>query len=131
VWDLSRQPAFSLAYIIAGQLAERYIAEEKLNFQRVAFLLGAADQSFLSVAFKRRTGLMPKEDAKAQWQDGHGTSTILARPNKPRMTITRIANHHRYWIGLYSFMMPPVSAELGYATMAGSVQHCVTAILLR
>ena len=44
---------------ICRDLAERYIAEEKLNFQQVAFLLGYADQSAFSVAFKRWTGRTP------------------------------------------------------------------------
>lgn len=46
------------------ELASRYIAEEKLSFQQIAFLLGYADQSAFSVAFKRWTGLTPK-DARA------------------------------------------------------------------
>jgi AraC-like DNA-binding protein len=46
---------------LCRDLAERYIAEETLNFQQVAFLLGYADQSAFSVAFKRWTGLSPKE----------------------------------------------------------------------
>jgi AraC-like DNA-binding protein len=50
---------------LCRDLAERYIAEENLNFQQVAFLLGYADQSAFSVAFKRSTGLSP-EDARAQ-----------------------------------------------------------------
>jgi len=50
---------------LCRDLAEKYIAEEKLSFQQVAFLLGYADQSAFSVAFKRWTGLSPK-DARAQ-----------------------------------------------------------------
>ena len=46
---------------LCRELAERYIAEETLNFQQVAFLLGYADQSAFSVAFKRWTGLTPRE----------------------------------------------------------------------
>lgn len=46
------------------ELASRYIVEEKLNFQQVAFLLGYADQSAFSVAFKRWNGHAPK-DARA------------------------------------------------------------------
>lgn len=46
---------------LCHDLAERYITEETLNFQQVAFLLGYADQSAFSVAFKRWTGLSPKE----------------------------------------------------------------------
>jgi AraC-like DNA-binding protein len=49
---------------LCRNLAKRYIAEENLNFQQVAFLLGYADQSAFSVAFKRWTGLSPK-DARA------------------------------------------------------------------
>jgi AraC-like DNA-binding protein len=46
---------------ICRDLAERYINEERLNFQQVAFLLGYADQSAFSVAFKRWTGRTPTE----------------------------------------------------------------------
>lgn len=46
---------------LCHDLAGKYIAEEKLSFQQVAFLLGYADQSAFSVAFKRWTGLSPKE----------------------------------------------------------------------
>jgi AraC-like DNA-binding protein len=42
-------------------LAEKYIAEHKLSLQQVAFVLGYADQSAFSVAFKRWTGRTPKE----------------------------------------------------------------------
>ena len=42
-------------------LAEKYIAEQKLSLQQVAFVLGYADQSAFSVAFKRWTGRSPKE----------------------------------------------------------------------
>ena len=42
-------------------LAEKYIAEHKLSLQQVAFVLGYADQSAFSVAFKRWTGRSPKE----------------------------------------------------------------------
>ncbi|NNE24282.1 MAG: AraC family transcriptional regulator [Rhizobiales bacterium] len=42
-------------------LAEKYIAEHKLSLQQVAFVLGYADQSAFSVAFKRWTGRSPTE----------------------------------------------------------------------
>ena len=46
---------------LCQDLAEKYITEEALNFQQIAFLLGYADQSAFSVAFKRWTGLSPKQ----------------------------------------------------------------------
>jgi AraC-like DNA-binding protein len=46
-------------------LAQKYIADPKLTFQEIAFLLGYADQSAFSVAFKRWTGQAPR-DARRQ-----------------------------------------------------------------
>ena len=42
-------------------LAQKYIAEQDLSLQQIAFLLGYGDQSAFSVAFKRWTGLSPKQ----------------------------------------------------------------------
>ena len=42
-------------------LAEKYVRDETLNLQKIAFLLGYADQSAFSVAFRRWTGRSPKE----------------------------------------------------------------------
>jgi AraC-like DNA-binding protein len=47
------------------ELANRYVNEKKLTFQQIAFLLGYADQSAFSVAFKRWNGHAPR-DARAQ-----------------------------------------------------------------
>jgi AraC-like DNA-binding protein len=42
-------------------LAEKYVKDETLNLQKIAFLLGYADQSAFSVAFRRWTGHSPKK----------------------------------------------------------------------
>ena len=42
-------------------LAEKYLRYETLSLQKIAFLLGYADQSAFSVAFRRWTGRSPKE----------------------------------------------------------------------
>lgn len=56
------------------ELAVKYIQEETLNFKRIAFLLGYADQSAFSVAFKRWTGQTPKE------LKGSGTPILRLSP---------------------------------------------------
>lgn len=43
------------------QLALKYLQQEGLNLTQVAFLLGYADQSSFTSAFKRWTGLTPKQ----------------------------------------------------------------------
>lgn len=42
-------------------LASRYLAEDKLTFTQIAFLLGYSNQSAFSVAYKRWTGRSPRE----------------------------------------------------------------------
>lgn len=42
-------------------LADKYVKDGTLNLQKIAFLLGYADQSAFSVAFRRWTGRSPKE----------------------------------------------------------------------
>ena len=42
-------------------LVEKYMKDQKLSLQQIAFLLGYGDQSAFSVAFKRWTGRAPKD----------------------------------------------------------------------
>ena len=43
------------------ELALKYLREPELNLTQVAFLLGYANQSAFSAAFKRTTGQAPRE----------------------------------------------------------------------
>ncbi|MDJ0927303.1 MAG: helix-turn-helix transcriptional regulator [Gammaproteobacteria bacterium] len=43
------------------QLAQEYIREQELSLSQIAYMLGFSDQSNFSRAFKRWTGMAPKE----------------------------------------------------------------------
>jgi AraC-like DNA-binding protein len=57
-------------------LAEQYIAEQNYNLAQIAYLLGFADQSNFTRAFKRWTGMSPSE-YRAQ---GPGEATSPDQP---------------------------------------------------
>jgi AraC-like DNA-binding protein len=52
-------------------LAQRYLAEQNLSISRIAWLLGYAEVSAFSHAFRRLTGRTPRADRPRQRRPGH------------------------------------------------------------